>query len=164
MSLDWSLEKVEDWDSNCYIKVGLGDNAYNQIEVRGSNHWFFEKDEMKKATSVKKCMNPITDTLISHTMSFDLGSIKESNIEEWQFRIWVTEQLQGSPILVSRWNAEQGICEDSQITVSDLRNHIGLFTNVADKTRNQWITKVFKRDYMYRRHFKNRWIEEEEKC
>jgi len=73
----------------------------------------------------------------------------------------VTEQLQGSPMLVSRWNAEQGIWEDSQITVSDLRNHIGLSTNVADKTRNQWITKVFKRDYVYRRHFTSRWKEEE---
>jgi hypothetical protein len=162
MSLDWSLEKVEDWDSNCYIKVGLGDNAYNQIEVRGSNHWFFEKDEMKKATSVKKCMNPITDTLISYTMSFDLGSIKESNIEEWQFRIWVTEQLQGSPIIVSRWNDETGCWFNSSITVSDLRSHIGLSTNVANKTRNQWIKKVFKREYTYRQNFISRW--EEEKC
>ena len=161
MSLDWSLEKVEDWDSNCYIKILPGDNVYEHIDVRNSQSWFFEKDEMDKPTSVKKCMNPITDLLISLTMSLDLGEIKEKNIEEWQFRIWVTEQLQGSPILVSRWNAEQGIWEDSQITVSDLRNHIGLSTNVADKTRNQWITKVFKRDYVYRRHFTSRWKEEE---
>ena len=161
MSLDWSIEKVEDWDSNCYIKILPGDNVYSHIDVKNSQSWFFEKDEMDQKTSVKKCMNPITDLLISLTMSLDLGEIKEKNIEEWQFRIWITEQLQGSPILVSRWNAEQGIWEDSQITVSDLRNHIGLSTNVADKTRNQWITKVFKRNYVYRRNFKNRWKEGE---
>jgi len=157
MSLDWSLEKVQNWEQNCYIKIHPGDNAYNQIQVQGSHFWFFEKDEMDQKTSVKKCMNPISDYLISLTMVVGLGGITEKNIDEWQFRIWIKEQLYGNTMAVSRWDAQSGQWLSSKITVSDLKQHIGLSTNVSDMTRNTWLKKIFGQDYLYTRKLKERW-------
>ena len=153
MSLDWNLGQINDWESSCYIRVGSEHKAYDRINVKQSRLWFAEKD-----SAVKKCMNPITETLINLTMSLCLGEITEDNISEWQFRLWLTEKLDGEPLIVSRWDNE-GKWVDDKITVSDLRGHIGLSTNVGDMTRKEWLKRVFKRGYEQRIDFKNRWRE-----
>ena len=152
MSLNWSLEGVNEWQESCYIRVPPDHKAYDIINVKHSRMWFQEKESV-----VKKCMNPITECLINLTMSLCLGAITSDNISEWQFRLWLTEKLDAEPLIVSRWNDESGKWIDDKIAFSDFRKHIGLSTNVGDLDRKEWLERVFNRGYEQRTDFKNRW-------
>ena len=156
MALNWSLEGVSDWQQSCYIRVPQDHKAYDRINVKQSRIWWAEKD-----VAVKKCMSPITECLINLTMSLCLGEITPENIDEWQFRLWLTEKLDAEPLVISRWDNDDGKWIDDKITVSDLKEHIGLSTNVGDLERTEWLERVFKRGYEQRLDFKNRW---REKC
>lgn len=153
MSLDWNIDSINNWDNSCYVSVAPEEDFYDRINVKRSRSWYFDKDK----TDIKKCMNPITDALIYMTMTIDLGSITEDNIAEWQFRIWLIENLEGEALTVSRWDGNNGAWKDCKITKYDLRTHVGLSTNVSNLSRSAWIKKVFKRDHENRINFKNRW-------
>jgi hypothetical protein len=82
--------------------------------------------------------HPVTDALIWATMHVDLGSITEKNVDEWTWRISLYQRLRG-PYMKQKDGA-------FRITRKDIENHIGMITNVTDKTRRQWIAKITK-DY-----------------
>ena len=82
----------------------------------------------------------VSDHLIWMTMAVDLGEISESNLDEWEFRLGLLQRING---------ADLGMKGNPRIYITreDLENHIGLSTNVADLTRNQWLTrKIGKKD------------------
>ena len=68
-------------------------------------------------------MNMKTEVLIFATMVIDLGEITEKNCIEFYTRKMMYSMING--------------CYDS-ITLEDVKAHIGLKTNVPDKTKAKW--------------------------
>ena len=70
-------------------------------------------------------MSPVTHALIFITMSVDIGRITEKNYLEFYTRAKFVGALHGQ----------------SYFTVEEIRAHIGLHTNVADKTRAYFVKR-----------------------
>lgn len=81
-----------------------------------------------------KTMKVETEILIWATMSVDLGSITEANIEEWFLRMTFVERLFGT-------FGTNGDGTPWRITPEVLRRHIGLSTNVTTHTRAKWLKR-----------------------
>jgi len=122
MSLNWNVTDVPDsvvWQTSV------------ETEQPG-DQWF------KSEGGVWTRMNPTTDLLIWKTMSVDLGSIEEANLDEWLFRLKVLQGLNGPDGTV--W--EDGERAPWNLSMQDLVDHIGLRTNVARKTTLQWVKSI----------------------
>jgi hypothetical protein len=78
----------------------------------------------------EKRLNPVTHALIFHTMSVGLGSITKENAAKFYARVALVEKIDGAS------------CHDGKdpyyITADDVRNHIGLTTNVGNMTDAKW--------------------------
>ena len=78
-------------------------------------------------------MSPVTHALIFITMSVDIGRITEKNYLEFYSRAKVVAALFGRTLYRDR--------TESDFTVEEIRAHIGLHTNVADKTRSYFVKR-----------------------
>jgi hypothetical protein len=88
-------------------------------------------------------MNPITKGLIFQTMAVDLGEITEKNIPEWMFRMAVASKVAGQPMTKCVDDGNGGTkLEGFDFTEEDIRQHIGLSTNVCNKSRASFMKKV----------------------
>ena len=85
----------------------------------------------KTDSSGDEVMRGITHTLIFATMAVDLGEISAKNVDEWLVRLQC----------IGRVYADEGW---SSITRQNLTDHIGLNTNVSNKTRKQFLAKMGK--------------------
>jgi hypothetical protein len=82
-----------------------------------------------------KRLSGVTDALIWLTMMVDLGSITEKNYRDFALRVRMYESIFG-PML-----------RDRPITTKDVKDHIGLRTNVAPTT---WAKFLFRmRDLLF---------------
>ena len=73
----------------------------------------------------------IANRLIWETIAVDLGSIEDSNLDEWVFRMAVLQTLRNR------------ISDDfGPITKDFLRPYIGLFTNVATTSRAKFMNRA----------------------
>ena len=88
---------------------------------------------------------PITNALIWATMEVDLGEITEKNAEEFYRRLFCMDVVYGQP---------------KRFTLRQVRDRIGLSTNVADRTKRQFDAKVSK--VLTRRADAARHLEEKE--
>lgn len=73
-------------------------------------------------------MNYITYELIWATMLVDIGEITELNCKKFYNRLMITDALLKDQ---SRWG---------EISFKDVKNHIGLHTNVTTITDHKWLT------------------------
>ena len=81
-------------------------------------------------------LRSVTNHLIWATMIIDLGEIKATNIDEWMFRLQAIGRAYQDDAHL-------------KITRQMLEQHIGLSTNVANKTRAAFlkhVTKMLERD------------------
>jgi hypothetical protein len=83
-------------------------------------------------------MSPVTHALIFITMSVDIGRITEKNYLEFYTRAKFAAALFGSSLMKAD---EHGGYKERGITIEDVRAHIGLHTNVADKTRAYFVKR-----------------------
>lgn len=67
----------------------------------------------------------VTEMIIWGCLDTHIGQITKANYEEWWIRYQTVTQI-----------AFPGT--KNRISLEDVRNHIGLYTNVAPKTRLQW--------------------------
>lgn len=81
-------------------------------------------------------MNPITEGLIFSMMSIDIGEITENNLPEVMFRLRLYSRIMGKPITQ--------IKDSFDYAVEEVRAHIGLYTNVGNKSRAYFIRKMMK--------------------
>jgi hypothetical protein len=88
----------------------------------------------------------VTDCLIWASISLDLGTITEKNVDEWTWRISLYQRLRG-PYLKSKDGA-------FRITRKDIEDHIGMRTNVITEIRSKWLKKVLN-DFRYFHEAKN---------
>lgn len=90
---------------------------------------------------------PLTTTIAFLTMTVDIGEITEQNAEEFYCRACLLNDLYASA----------SIEPPAEISIADIRAHIGMQTNVITLTRAKWIAKIAKnaipnrlREYQYR--------------
>ena len=84
-----------------------------------------------KDSSGEETMRGITHTLIFATMAVDLGAITAKNVDEWLVRVHVLAR-------VSNDHGWLGITREKLVA------HIGLSTNVSNKTRKQFMGRMAK--------------------
>lgn len=87
-----------------------------------------------------KSLKSVTRNIIFSTMAVDIGHITEKNALEFFLRLQVSDAL-------SQWPKAE------PITLEQIRQHIGLRTNVSDKPRASWFKRHFEgaeREILYR--------------
>ena len=103
-------------------------------------------------------MSGVTHALIFVTMSVDIGHITEKNYLEFYTRAKFVAALFGSTLYEAD---EHGGHRERDFTIEEVRAHIGLGTNVHDKTRAHFVKRhvdnYFRSaDYEARRQIKER--------
>lgn len=118
MKVNWSIERVKDQDTKCWIPMDSSDPDYDSIP---------DADPKKN-----RKLTMVTEALIWASMTIGLKEIKGNNINEWIFRTKCIEMLglkfmqDHSGKLIS-------------FTVKDLEDHIGLYTSIPHQTRNKFL-------------------------
>jgi hypothetical protein len=97
---------------------------WNLTRIRNRDVVCWERDEHGYNN-----ISGVTHTIIFATMAVDLGEISAKNVDEWLMRL----QCLGRVYSDEGW---------SSITRQQLTDHIGLSTNVSNKTRKQFLSKM----------------------
>lgn len=116
MSLNWSIERIKDYKTKCWIP----DPDPNTANAEGNR------------------LNPVTELLIWATMVVDLGQITAENANEFAARLIAYERACG--VFICRM--EDGKRIDRPITLKDVIDHIGLSTNVSNQSRSYFARKL----------------------
>ena len=111
MSLNWQIDGIIDYETKCWIE---------------------EEDGGKR-------LNPVTETLIFGTMFVGLGSITNTNVDEFAARFRIMEKIHGA--MLFKW--EDGERKDWFLSDEDFIAHIGLAVNVTNETRAKWSSRIF---------------------
>jgi hypothetical protein len=74
-------------------------------------------------------LGPRLDKMIWTTLGVGLGSITEKNAAEFYARAKINDLI---------WD----IPKAHRVSLEDVRQHIGLKTNVSDETRAQWLRRI----------------------
>jgi hypothetical protein len=86
-------------------------------------------------TDAKK-LHPVTDSLIWRCLACDMSGISKGNVDEFFWRVRLLQRLDGA-------NWHFGVDGTPvYITKQDIIDHIGLTTNVSQKTRTQFLAKI----------------------
>lgn len=128
MSLDWNVAKVANNETVCFRIAEENDPG------RGINKG-------------DKLLQVRTEGLIWATMPVGLGRITAANYREFYARLNMHEKLNGG-MRYGPAPDHARIC----FTLADVRDHIGLTTNVSDETGAKWIKRVqenFAREALY---------------
>jgi hypothetical protein len=121
MSLDWNAEPM---------KARLGQERWDKVTTSpwicddGCTQW-----------------HPVTNAIVWHMFNVGIRAITEENAEKLAERIGMIE-LTGDPSLAFRRDDLLITCP---ITLEDIKNHIGLSTNVSTLTDAQFAKKFFSR-------------------
>jgi hypothetical protein len=80
---------------------------------------------------------PDTEILIWASMVVDLGTITPQNAAEWRYRMLVLERI----------DSAVGVKDGAAYTPSlkTIKQHVGLYTNVVNRTRRQWWARIKQR-------------------
>jgi hypothetical protein len=84
--------------------------------------------------------HPVTEALVWACMAVDIGRITEKNWQEFYTRVNMYESILG-PFL-NRYNKETKEHKEVAFTPLEVYSHIGLRTNVSDKTTAQFLKKL----------------------
>lgn len=84
----------------------------------------------------------LLDVFIWGTIGVDLGAIREDNLSEWLYRIYLWDLA--TDCFTLRWVNEDGKRESRLVGIDDLRKFVGLKTNASTKKRAEWMKRVMK--------------------
>lgn len=127
MALNWDLTKIEDFE-----------DLWEKVE----DDWrpgFMDTYTVDEETGVKKRLNTVTNSLIWYCMSVHLHGITEKNYEEFFQRMQIVDRVTGGPMLSV---TENGHIIPRPISLSEIKRHIGLSTNVGNIPRRQFMSKM----------------------
>ena len=148
MSLSWNLSKIKGSETLCWERrtqaeldaEGRGETLEglaSRMSFFGCD-WYFPNrasplEQLADTTKERHIerMSPLTHTLVTATMSINLGRITEDNYVDFYTRLCCLEQVYGS-LLSSA--GQDGQRQPRPITLEEVRAHIGLTCNVADTT------------------------------
>ena len=80
-------------------------------------------------------MNPVTNSLIWHTMTVGMGNTAQDP-DEFVWRVLFYERLHGASV----WD-ENG---PHYLTATEVRSHVGLTTNAGDETHTAFVKRIAK--------------------
>lgn len=89
-------------------------------------------------------LNPLTHAIVFATLAVDIGQITAENVDEFYARIHMLEAIDGPFYMESVSDGAGGTRWVKGISRDHLLAHIGLTTNVATRTRNQWSKSLFR--------------------
>jgi hypothetical protein len=116
MPLNWNMENVKD--------VGALHNTGANAAPKGSTEDVIGDVEWA-----------ISNSLIWATLYIGLDIIKESNLDEWEFRLTMHQLLHGSML-------NTGTGAGVYITREHLERRVGLYTNAGSMTRAAFIKRT----------------------
>lgn len=91
----------------------------------------YDLTAVKNAFDAEGNIKPLTDKMIWFTMFVNMREITMENAEEFFTRLQLSLRL--------------GLCTQAdEITLQDIKDHIGLKTNVTEKTWSQFVKKEMK--------------------
>lgn len=99
----------------------------------------------------EKYLHPITQCLVFATIYVQMGEITEKNYQSFFVRLSMWQQAFG-PMCEVRDRRHKSGWRNHLITLDDVRNHIGLVTNVltkSDASFNRHLVKVMRREAEY---------------
>jgi len=80
----------------------------------------------------------ITESIIWATITVDLGEITENNLDEWAYRLAMLQAVWGASMRHGG--------EPFYLTREHVERRIGLYVNVGNMTRAEWLKKLLKDD------------------
>jgi hypothetical protein len=88
--------------------------------------------------------NHVTDALIWGSMMIDLGKITEKNVWEVYRRYQVWNRLGFCKVYNQSWEVDydDSATTERNLTIEDIRSHIGLTTNVGDTSKAKFRSRV----------------------
>lgn len=119
MCLNWDVTNVAEYETACFYIAG-SDDVHGQF-VKGD-----------------RLLQNRTKTLILLTMSIGMGEITEDNHREFFTRVALYERLFGASR--SRFNGKARV--RVHFTLAEIREHIGLTTNVSLEKNNCWTKRI----------------------
>lgn len=114
MSLDWKLNKIDNWEDKCYIDY---------------DH---ENDECGK-------MKTETNQLIWITMIVGINEITEDNYQTFHSRLKMYEDLFGN--FITNMDESNGR-RYRALTEDVVKDHIGLWTNATRHSRQEFLRHI----------------------
>ena len=127
MALEWSLEKIENYEEVCYRKA-LAKDGNSEVDPKTG-------EQLVR-------LAPTTEALVWYLgFSVGLHEITEENHEEVYRRIHVLESVGGPTV----GETKGGRFEGKRITLEDVRAHIGMDTNGIPMSKQKFKENVFKR-------------------
>jgi hypothetical protein len=87
-------------------------------------------------TDGERRLNPVTQTIVFATMNVGMPRITEKNADVFFARVRLWEKLMGAGTHDAHLN-------EILVSASDVREHIGLFTNASSMTNTQFRTRLF---------------------
>ena len=122
MSLNWTLDKIADWETVCYMEAPC--DIPSQFVAKGD-----------------RMLNPVTNALIWATMAVDLPGITRENAAEFFARLRFTERLDGPMLIRAEVDGKRPEGYAAFLTPEEVVAHIGLTANVTAKSRAQWLKR-----------------------
>lgn len=91
----------------------------------------------------KYMMSPLTHQLIFATMTTQIGEITEDTYQEFWVRLVWADRLSGRELKANEWDKKAKKWSERDLTVADVKAHIGLKTNVWPmEKRAAWIKRI----------------------
>ena len=118
MSLNWSVEDVEDYETTCWLVLAEGD-PNRGVEPGG------------------KILNPVTECLIFMTLGVGIGRITKDNADEFYARVNFTETVNGEVLIRAEVDGVRPTGLAARITPAEVKAHIGLSTNASFKDESR---------------------------
>lgn len=94
-----------------------------------------EYDRITDHPTQENKWHPVTDAMIWACMAVGLGRITEENAEKFAERLIALQAVSGAML-----TGEKPV----YLTEEDVRNHIGMRTNVTDESDQTWKTRLFR--------------------
>jgi hypothetical protein len=114
MSLNWNISNIKNYEEICFSVDDDGE----------------------------KYLSGITEALIFHTMAIGMGEITEQNVSEFYNRASLYAKFFGNPIRYYDEQTEK--YETRRFTANEIKNHIGLSTNVSYESPTKWRNRIWK--------------------
>ena len=116
------------------------DFKYGETEFKsnGEKYLWWDKEENCYVRS-----NHVTDALVWGSMMIDIGEITEENCWEVLRRYAVWNRLGHCRVYIQSWESDyDGDLQERDLTIDDIRSHIGLTTNVGNTSKAKFRNRV----------------------
>lgn len=153
MSLNWNVTDIADYNELVWLPVpdSVTDEEIDQQCMGGATYRYDEADDGSKTYWQ---LNPITNMLVWATIEIGIGEITEKNYHEFWMRMAMCDGINGLRVIDVETD-DDGVVTKSRrsITLEEVKQHIGLKTNVFPKeSTTKFYNKMLKRQQQRRSH------------